>query len=98
MYGFDHPDHMHGIIILHDLMGKPAAPAAADRPNGTRPSSLSAIIQNFKSISTRKTSRLRRTPGAPLWQRDYYEHIARDHTDLERIQRYIAANPTRWRV
>src|SRR4051812_39701690 len=46
------PDHMHGIIILRDLVSKPAAPAAADRPNGTRPSSLSAIIQNFKSIST----------------------------------------------
>lgn len=91
-------DHLHGIIILCEGAVKPAAPAAVDQPNGTRPGSLSAIIQNFKSISTRKTNWLRRAPGAPLWQRDYYEHIARDQADLERIRRYIAANPACWRA
>jgi REP element-mobilizing transposase RayT len=56
------------------------------------------MIQNFKSISTRKANRLRQAPSTPLWQRDYYEHIVRDQIDLERIQRYIAANPARWRM
>ena len=31
-----------------------------------------------------------------MWQRNYYEHIIRDQTDLERIQKYIQSNPASW--
>lgn len=37
-----------------------------------------------------------RRVGAPIWQRNYYEHIIRSDEDLERIRRYIAENPARW--
>ena len=30
-----------------------------------------------------------------MWQRGYYEHIARDRDDLARVRCYIAANPAR---
>ncbi|MEX0781938.1 MAG: hypothetical protein WED87_07615 [Dehalococcoidia bacterium] len=33
---------------------------------------------------------------AELWQRNYHEHIVRNPADLERIERYIRANPARW--
>ena len=36
-----------------------------------------------------------RFPGK-LWQRNYYEHIIRDETDLNGIRRYIVDNPARW--
>jgi REP element-mobilizing transposase RayT len=38
----------------------------------------------------------RRTPGAPLWQRNYYERIIRDEQALQSVRRYIEANPVRW--
>jgi len=34
--------------------------------------------------------------GLPIWQRDYYEHIIRNHEDRERIHRYIESNTAMW--
>jgi putative transposase len=36
------------------------------------------------------------SPGSPIWQRSYYEHIIRDTDDYNRIAGYIADNPRRW--
>ena len=91
------PDHMHGILILRDVNHESVVPAPSGRPNGTRPNSLNAIIQNFKSISTRKVNQLRHAAGTPLWHRDYYERIVRDDRGLDAIRRYIENNPARWR-
>jgi len=57
---------------------------------------LGAIIGNFKSVVTRRVNRLRGTPGAPFWQRNYYEHIIRDDRSLRAIRRYIRDNPLCW--
>ncbi len=65
-------------------------------PNGTQPGTISAIIQNFKSISTRRINQLQNTPGYPLWQRNYYERIVRDNAALQRIRSYILNNPLSW--
>ena len=63
---------------------------------GTQPGSLNAIIQNLKSVSTRRINVLRNSPGMPVWQRDYYEHIIRDEEDWARIADYIELNPVLW--
>ena len=89
------PDHLHGIAVLH-AAGELPIPPASNRPNGTHPDSLNAIIQNFKSVSTRKVNQRRQMPRAAFWQRNYYEHIIRDEADLQRIRRYIENNPARW--
>lgn len=31
-----------------------------------------------------------------LWQRNYYERIIRDESELNRIREYIINNPARW--
>lgn len=31
-----------------------------------------------------------------LWQRNYYEHIIRTETDLNKIREYIKTNPQMW--
>jgi putative transposase len=95
------PDHLHGIILIRDddpnlTPATPTMPIPIRRPNGTRPGSLNAIVQNFKSISTRRANRANRTTGSHLWQRDYYEHIIRDERALDAIRRYIDANPAQW--
>jgi len=39
---------------------------------------------------------MRNTPGAPVWQRNYYEHIIRDGESLNKIREYIVNNPMQW--
>jgi REP element-mobilizing transposase RayT len=63
---------------------------------GPRPKSIGALVAGFKSAATRRLNQLRETPGAAVWQRNYYEHIIRDESSLYRIRAYIAANPARW--
>ena len=66
------------------------------RAGGVAAGSLGAIVGNFKSVTARRINRLRHTPGAPVWQRNYYEHIVRDERALNAIRQYIADNPARW--
>ena len=77
------------------IRGADASPLPLPR-NGTAAGSLGAILQNFKSITTRKINALRGTPGQQVWQRNYYEHIVRSSAELDRIRAYIRDNPLRW--
>jgi len=54
------------------------------------------LIGAFKTASTKKINLLRDTPGARVWQRNFYEHIIRDERDLQAIRRYIEFNPAQW--
>lgn len=63
---------------------------------GTVPGSLAAVVQNFKSVTTRKVNALRGTPGIPVWQRNYYERVIRNEAELAAIREYIASNPGSW--
>jgi REP element-mobilizing transposase RayT len=58
--------------------------------------SLSTIIRQFKSIVTKRINRRRGTPGAPVWQRNFYERIIRDEREWHAVRRYIRQNPARW--
>jgi len=69
---------------------------ASNRPAGTVPGSLGAIIHTFKSMTTYKINALQKTPGGMIWQRNYYEHIIRSEEEWERIRLYIQVNPLRW--
>jgi REP-associated tyrosine transposase len=57
---------------------------------------LSAVVGSFKAAATRRINVMQRTPGAPIWQRNYYEHVIRNEDDLQAIRQYIADNPLRW--
>lgn len=67
-------------------------------PRGAAPRSLNAVVQNFKSITTRQIHRIAASAGRPVWQRGYYEHVVRDDSELERVRTYIRNNPARWRT
>ncbi|MGQ9494263.1 MAG: transposase [Anaerolineae bacterium] len=54
------------------------------------------IVRQFKTFSARRINDLRGTPGIPLWQRNYYEHIIRNNGELDRIRQYIHDNPANW--
>jgi hypothetical protein len=59
--------------------------------------SLGSMIAGFKSTTTVQINLLRGTPRAPVWQRNYWEHIIRDEEDWQRIADYILGNPLKWR-
>ena len=54
---------------------------------------LFRIMQGFKSYTTRLGWQRGLRQG--LWQRSYYDHIARREEDLAGICEYILANPVR---
>jgi hypothetical protein len=60
------------------------------------PGSLGAVVRSFKSAAANAINRIRDTPGAPVWQRNYYEHVVRDEADLQHYRWYIRTNPIRW--
>ena len=95
------PNHFHGIVIITDIVGngdvcrgdRPVAPTTMPGP---QPKSIGAMMAGFKSIVTKRINILRDTPGLPVWQRNYHEHVIRNDADYNRIAEYVANNPQRW--
>jgi hypothetical protein len=63
---------------------------------GLEPGSLFVIVRSFKSAAAKRINNLCGTPGARVWQRDYYDRIIRDDRELDRIRQYILDNPRKW--
>jgi REP element-mobilizing transposase RayT len=73
----------------------------ADPPLQRFNARLSQMIQWFKTMTTNEYIRGVKQLGwkpfnGRVWQRNYYEHIIRNETELDRITRYIESNPARW--
>ena len=94
------PNHFHGIVILHPgcrgVQQHARIPGTAQLHSPTK--TLGALVRGFKAATTSRINALRGTPGEPVWQRNYYEHIVRNGKDLEDIRRYILINPARWEL
>jgi putative transposase len=96
------PNHIHGIIWIVDMEIRRGA--ATLRPYkiskfqhaNVPPKSLGAIVRAYKSAVTYHINAIRNSRGKPIWQRNYYEHIIRDQSELEDIAGYIFANPVHW--
>ena len=54
------------------------------------------MIRSFKSAVTKCINEISNIPGAPVWQRNYHEHVIRNEDDYTGIAEYIANNPQRW--
>ncbi|WP_193225813.1 REP-associated tyrosine transposase [Pseudoalteromonas distincta] len=59
---------------------------------GAKP--LSAVVGQFKSITTLKYNRLNKCNGA-IWQANLYNHLIKNNDDLINKARYVVANPIR---
>jgi len=95
------PNHFHGIITIK--AGNIRRGMARHAPTGrefAKPvaNSLSTIIGAFKSAVTKSINILRNTPGMPVWQRNYFEHVIRNEKELSRIREYIRLNPLQWDI
>jgi REP element-mobilizing transposase RayT len=88
------PNHFHGVLHILDINidcrgGSRPAPTQSIKP-------LGQLVGVFKTISSKQINLSRYTPGLPVWQRNYYEHIIRDQSDLESITGYIRSNLDHW--
>jgi REP element-mobilizing transposase RayT len=54
------------------------------------------LVAGYKSAVTTRINQSRGKPGAPVWQRNYWEHIIRNGDELSRIREYIQRNPAAW--
>jgi putative transposase len=97
------PNHIHAILWLDGEQSlakvgfeKKDKMSPLGKPAGTNPQSLASIIQNFKSVTSRKINIILGKPGNVFWQRNYYEHVIRNKDELSRIRKYILDNPYHW--
>jgi len=97
------PNHLHGIIFLHRRGDPCDRPLPSATKGGTLPDSIGRLVQAFKSITTNqyihgvKEQKWRPFSGR-LWQRNYWERIIRDETELENTRAYIQNNPAQWEL
>jgi len=105
------PNHLHGIVLFNPtpddkakVAGYPdpvvgahsCAPLQCHAPLQRPRRSLGSFVAGFKSTVTKRVNQVRGTPGRPLWQRNYFEHIIRTERALVPIREYILSNPQHW--
>ena len=56
------------------------------------------IVGFYKMNTAKRINQFRNTPGMPVWQRNYYEHIIRNDKSLNQIRQYIRDNPFNWGI
>ena len=88
------PNHVHGIVVISATAGR--ATGRSPLQSGPAKGSLGALVAGFKSVVTRNINELSGSPGTPVWQRNYFEHVIRNEDSLNRIRQYILDNPLRW--
>jgi REP element-mobilizing transposase RayT len=95
------PNHIHGIILIVDSPNVGAhelplreLPLRLHRRRMVIPK----IVGYLKMNTAKQINQIRDTPGMPVWQRNYYEHVIRDENELNRIRKYIIENPLQWQL
>jgi len=56
------------------------------------------VVGWLKMTSAKRINLMRGTPGVPVWQRNYWEHVVRNEESMRRIREYIMSNPQRWHL
>jgi len=100
------------IIINDDGRGAVSAPENETQNQGemtsplrVRKPTLGQVVAYFKYQSTKDMNAMDNTGTiTKFWQRNYYacperrrrKHIIRDEREMDRIHRYIEANPSQW--
>lgn len=101
------PNHFHGLVEIVSTDSQILRADSRDAQNvgansrsplrkRMKSKSISSLVSGFKSAATYRVNCLRQTPGNPVWQRNYYEHIVRNEADRDRLRDYIFHNPHTW--
>jgi REP element-mobilizing transposase RayT len=63
---------------------------------------IPTIIRGYKGAVTKQINTLQINAGVynipeRIWQKNYYEHVIRNETSLNKIREYIMSNPLNWK-
>ncbi|MGQ9494040.1 MAG: transposase, partial [Anaerolineae bacterium] len=90
------PNHVHGIRVIPSnptvVRAQRAVPLRGphvEQLGKPMACSIPTTIRSFKSTTTKHINPMRDMPGVPIWQRNYYEHIIRNETNLFHTRQYI---------
>jgi len=56
---------------------------------------VSKLMHSLKRYTAREANRVLGLSGKPFWQDESYDRLVRDHSEFDRIARYIEWNPVR---
>jgi len=104
------PNHVHAIILIGvgavreppvegrgvGAVREPPVQGLQKKPVEKKVKPLGSLVGAFKTVSSKNINQIRGTPGAMVWQRNYYEHIIRSENELESIRSYVYHNPQGW--
>lgn len=89
------PNHFHGIL---DIVADPVSNAVSgdEGKSGPPRNSLSAILGQFKIVTSKRCRAAGHPAAHPLWLRRWYDRVIRSDSEKADIRRYIWDNPIRW--
>ena len=95
------PNHVHGVIFIHQPH-TPTVGASLVGAQNVGPA-LGDMVGAYKSLTTVAYGKGVREMDWPpfhkrLWQRDYYERIIRNESEIALAREYIANNPMKWEL
>ena len=88
------PNHAHVIVVINqnDKSSYNGQGLALSLQN----KSLSKILNDFKSFSSREINKLITDGKKFKWQQSFYDHVIRNERFLQKIREYITNNPINW--
>jgi putative transposase len=99
------PNHLHGIILIikgtteteeDNAIEISRCAHTCEQFGKPVPGSIPTIIRSFKSAVSLRINRSRESSSTPVWQRNYFERVVRDQSELKQIREYIQYNPAQW--
>lgn len=94
------PNHFHAIVVItcRGVLRRGVLQYAPTDKLQSPSQTIGAIVRGFKSAAAKRINEHRATPGVPVWQRNYWEHIIRNEESANRIADYIVNNPAQWQT
>ena len=98
------PNHVHGVIFISQSSASRVPPVGASLVGAQDVApALGDVVGAFKSLTTVDYGKgVRETDWPPFhkrrWQRDYYERIFRNESEIGLAREYIADNPMKWEL
>ncbi|MEX2161067.1 MAG: transposase [Anaerolineales bacterium] len=98
------PNHFHAILFINDSGELKPIEFGARRERGAlgahgraplhrNPRTLGSLVAAFKAATTRRIRDIVGIPDLLVWQRNYYDRIIRNQSELEKVREYILYNP-----
>lgn len=90
------PDHIHGIIWLTDVGAQRRCTPTQENFCKPIAGSLPTIVRSSRAAVTYKVNKTRGESQPPFLQRNYFERVIRNESELTTIREHIAHNRLKW--